>query len=390
MKILLVGNYVPDAQESMQRFAELLERELKARGHEVRLLRPTCKLNKRGAPPSGAAKWVGYLDKFVLFPRELRAAVGDADVVHVCDHSNATYVRALGRTPHLVTCHDMLAIRSGLGQVPENPTGWSGRILQRYILSGLKAARNIACVSGNSRRELLEVTGLPESTAHVVYNGLNYPYSPMPDPEASARMARLLDAARVDRPDDKLPSFIFHVGGNQWYKNRLGVLRAYQHMVSGWNSSQPLPLLVMAGKPFPEALKNFVAEHQLQDRVVSIQGADNEDLRALFSKAELMVFPSLAEGFGWPIIEAQACGCRVVTMDLAPMNEISSDAALLCDVNDISALTARIMQLLQEQGEARQARIRAGIANADRFTTAKMVEEYLDLYRALAANAASH
>ena len=60
MKILLIGNYEPDRQESMLRFAALLESELRARGHRVRLLQPRPRLNRSGAPPVGRAKWLGY------------------------------------------------------------------------------------------------------------------------------------------------------------------------------------------------------------------------------------------------------------------------------------------------------------------------------------------
>ena len=96
MRVLLVGNYAPDRQESMLRFAELMERELRARGHSATVLQPPVVLGKLKAGSGGAGKWFGYVDKFVLFPRRLRAAMRDCDAVHICDHSNAMYVKELG------------------------------------------------------------------------------------------------------------------------------------------------------------------------------------------------------------------------------------------------------------------------------------------------------
>ncbi|HEX6773614.1 MAG TPA: glycosyltransferase family 1 protein, partial [Acidobacteriaceae bacterium] len=91
MKILLVGNYAPDRQDSMQLYASMMEKGLRARGHEVRLLQPPAVLGNRVAESSPFFKWLGYTDKFLLFRRKLRRAAAKADIVHLCDHSNAMY-----------------------------------------------------------------------------------------------------------------------------------------------------------------------------------------------------------------------------------------------------------------------------------------------------------
>src|SRR5207302_11171564 len=109
MRILLVGNYEPTRQKSMQRFADLLEQGFKTAGHETRIIRPPVKAGKIVLRyPLG--KWLGYADQFVFFPKLLKTAARWADVVHICDHSNAVYVKYLQDRPHLVTCHDLLAI----------------------------------------------------------------------------------------------------------------------------------------------------------------------------------------------------------------------------------------------------------------------------------------
>src|SRR5258708_722987 len=110
MKILLIGNYIPDQQESMQRFANMLEVGLTQLGHEVRLIRPEPFFGKIRPSPEGFGKWLGYIDKFLLFPSRLRKAIAWADVVHICDHSDAFYTKYIQNKPHLVTCHDLLAV----------------------------------------------------------------------------------------------------------------------------------------------------------------------------------------------------------------------------------------------------------------------------------------
>ena len=101
------------------------------------------------------------------------------------------------------------------------------------------------------------------------------------------------------------------MGGNQWYKNRLGVLRIFSILTK-------LPVggslkLLMVGKPWTLEMRRFVLEHGLSDATLELTGVAEEDLRALYSMASVMIFPSFQEGFGWPIIEAQACGCPVAT-----------------------------------------------------------------------------
>jgi glycosyltransferase involved in cell wall biosynthesis len=129
----------------------------------------------------------------------------------------------------------------------------------------------------------------------------------------------------------------------------------------------------------------------LADDVIVLPQVSNEDLCALYSSAELLLFPSIAEGFGWPIAEAMACGCRVVTTGCAPMTEVGGDAAIYLNPADespdwIKHAAAKVLQTLEQSAGAREATIRAGFEQAKKFTTDGMIEKYLRLYReALAA-----
>jgi hypothetical protein len=131
MKILLVGNYLIDRQESMQRFTNLLAEGLIKVGHEVRVIRPEpfwVKLTPAFA--SGLAKWFGYLDKFVAFPIALNQSIAWADLVHICDHSNAFY------TKHLQSC-------TPFGYLSRSRCRQGG-IGRRHRLSGFCYWQNVA------------------------------------------------------------------------------------------------------------------------------------------------------------------------------------------------------------------------------------------------------
>jgi glycosyltransferase involved in cell wall biosynthesis len=349
MKVLLLANYLNDEQESMQRFAALMERGLTQAGHDVRVVRPKVCVGQLHASARGLGKWLGYVDKFGIFPPFLRSAVKWADVIHICDHSNSFYTRHIGAVPHLVTCHDLLAIRSAQGDIPQKRTAWTGRQLQRLIVKGLTEAQHIVCVSEATRRDLLRFVDIPENRVSRTYNSLNYPYSRMEADDAAFRLRQL--------GIDPSQRFLLHVGGNQWYKNRLGVLRIFSILTR--LAAGGCLKLVMVGKPWTSEMR--LAE---------------EDLRALYSTASMMIFPSFHEGFGWPIVEAQACGCPVATSNRSPMNEVGGNAAIYIDPDNPESAAAAVQRALSEISGIRE----LSLANAARFEGSVMIDSYLSLY----------
>jgi glycosyltransferase involved in cell wall biosynthesis len=371
VKVLLVSNYAHDRQESMLRFAAALAAGLRTAGVDVRVVRPEPFFGRLKAAGTGLGKWLGYLDKFLLFPPRLRQLAATADLVHICDHSNAVYVRHIASRPHLVTCNDMLAIRSAQGEFPQNSTGWTGRILQRWILAGLRRATRLTCVSEATWRDVLRLTGHCPEKVSVTYMGQNFSYAPVPEiADAVARRRRGIIGDEAVWQCHGVPAgpYILHVGGAQWYKNRAGVVA--MHATLRARLGPGTPRLVLVGPPL-----------EAPD-VETRTNVDNAALAALYSAAELLLFPSLEEGFGWPIIEAQACGCRVLTTNKVPMTEVGGTAAFyLEDPTDAEAGAAALERILNQDEAARAESVRAGSDNAARFSTDRMVGEYLAIYR---------
>lgn len=110
--VLLIGNYPPDRQQSMDRFAMMMLVGLTAAGVPAELIRPQPFFGRFRSAGGFVAKWLAYIDKFVLFPWQLRTRMKTAPaLVHICDHSNAMYARHLSGVSVVVTCHDLLAVR---------------------------------------------------------------------------------------------------------------------------------------------------------------------------------------------------------------------------------------------------------------------------------------
>jgi glycosyltransferase involved in cell wall biosynthesis len=382
--LVLIGNFLPDRQESMQRFAGILSDGLSARGWNVQSWRPRPRFaNLAGKYRyGGLPKYLGYLDKFVVFPRSIqrrqRIAATPHTVYHIVDHSNAVYAPSLPAGRLTLTCHDLLQIRSALGEFPHHPVSASGRRYQQWILDNLRKLRRAVCISRKTRSDLQRLAGLGDEQTPVVYMGLNYPYKPMDKPAA-------LEVLRAccERHEDVWPQlqsaasgFLLGVGGAHWYKNRTGLVSIFAEL-------QKFPgapsRLLYVGPPLDPEQIDILRRHRLESAVLRISGVSNEELRAAYSLARGLLFPSWEEGFGWPIAEAQACGCPVFTSNREPMTEIGGEAGCYIDPADPVSAASIISEALQSP----ERMIRLGLAQAARWDTSHMLEGYEEQYAAM-------
>lgn len=369
-QILLVGNYPPDGQESMLRFGRLLLGALRERGCQVHLIQPAPVFGRLARGPF-ARKWLGYLDKLVLFPLQLRREarrLPAGSVIHICDHSNAVYTSFL-KERVLITCHDLLAVRGALGEETDCPASLTGRLLQRWILAGLGRASLLACVSEATRRDVERLVAGGGAKGRVVRLGFNAPFSVLPAAERDRRLA-----GRVRGP------YLLHVGSNLRRKNREGVLRVFAALAGKWEGS-----LVFAGAPLNASLRAQATALGISERIVELPKPDDATLEALYNGAFALLFPSRFEGFGWPIIEAQACGCPVVCSDSGPLPDVAGAAGLVCPLEDEEAMARAILMLTDPAQRALY--VQRGLKNVERFATGKMIGNYLALYEELSGAA---
>ena len=366
MKILLVTNYLPDQQQSMIRYGDLLERELRRRGHTIERLSPPAVFCRSGSAVSGLAKWLGYIDKFVLFPPLLQWRARKADLVHICDHSNSIYLPKAQHKPYIITCHDLLAVRSALGHYEGVQVSRTGRVLQSMILKGLQRAQNVICVSRKTLEDWDSVIGVEGRRMSVIHNPLNLDYKPV----SAEAISQVLAKIGLDPGDE----YLLHVGANLWYKRRLRVLEIFAQMRKHPRFAQTK--LVMAGKPWSQDLRAFCERNQLEDSVFEVNDCGNDDLQALYTGALALLFPSREEGFGWPIVEAQSCGCPVITTSHEPMREVAGEAAIFIDPADPTAAAQTISSQMDRLPQIRA----AGFENLKRFDTEKLLREYSTFY----------
>ncbi len=367
-RIILVCNYSADAQQSMLRFGAALRRALNDIHIQARVWHPPT-LFARWASFDGArwGKLLGYFDKIVLgLPALLLFRLRHPDAIwHIVDQGNAGYAWVLPHRRTVVSVHDcfaMMAARDGR-------LGISGRILQRWIRSGLRSARLVLSVSHSTQNDLKNL-GLSRSI--VVHNALNQPYAPQPAEVCRSRLAEA--GIPFDRP------FLFHVGGNQWYKNRVGVVRIFGALrtidpARDWR-------LVLAGKPWSASLAAEIRACGHASAIHDAGTVSNAVLEACYCTATAVVFPSLGEGFGWPVAEAQACGAIVVASNRPPLPEVGGIGAAYADPEDAVAYAKLILDTMPRRVELG----RLALANARRFATGPWARMHRGVYRRLSGD----
>ncbi len=366
--VLLIGNYAPDRQQSMQRFSTMMLEGLGAAGVPAELIAPQPRLGDFRLAGEFVGKWLAYFDKFVLFPRQLRRRLArGVSLVHICDHSNAVYAPHCAATPTVVTCHDLLAVRGALGEETDCPASATGNFLQRWILRSLAQVNAIVCVSRATMADaerLLPMVNRPQLSVATL--GLSYPFRKLLPDETAARLEQL--PALAGKP------FVLHVGSNLKRKNRAGVLRIFARTKDKWDG-----VLVFAGEPLNTELHSLGNQLGLSARIIDVKHPPSPLLEALYNRAAALIYPSRFEGFGWPIAEAQACGCPVICSARAPLPEVAGEAGLFHDVEDEAGFAADILRLSNAAERARFSE--RSLRNAERFSTPRMIRDYLEVYR---------
>jgi glycosyltransferase involved in cell wall biosynthesis len=363
LKVLLVGNYNPDRQQSMQRYARELARGLSRNGADVTAIRPSVVFGKLSGSSPLLGKWLGYIDKYAIFFPLLFIRKSRYDIVHITDHANAVYARALNRDAVVVTCHDLFAVRGMLGLLPEHRPRSSGRMLQRLILAGLRRCPAIVCVSDATVLDVKAI--LKPDLLDMIPNAIADDLGTLPRQAAE----RSLVAARVSGP------YFLHVGGNQFYKNRPGVVRVFDELAE--HPDYSAHTLLLAGKAPDALLLSTIENARHRDRIRVLVSPDDTTVQALYALAEALLFLSTAEGFGWPIVEAQACGCVVVTTDRRPMSDVGGPATILVDPADAVTAADTIVRSMKDKADLLQ----KGLENAEQYRAERVYGQYLDFYR---------
>ena len=264
-----------------------------------------------------------------------------ADIYHITGHAHYIALRLPARNT-VLTIHDLAILRARSG---------IRRRALKQILFDLPVGRLkfVTAISQNTKRELIEETGCEPSKIRVIADPLRASFRPA-SKKFNAAEPVLLHIGTA--PHKNLEKLVLALDGLECRLVIVGPL-----------SSDQTALLDK---------QRIVYENR--------ERLTEEDMYNAYINADIVVFCSTHEGFGLPVIEAQAAGVPLVTSNIPPMSEIAGAGAILADPHDAASIRAEIDKLLTDS-ELREQSIAAGLENVRRFDVSAIAGEYMELYR---------
>lgn len=384
-RVLLVPDLPVERWPSMDRYASRLARHLplaapdvevtlagaigdltierRGRGSRVRTSGP---VTRPALPTPGFRELRRYLARYWSYPRRVRRHHGD--VLHVLDHSYA-HVLVGRRRPAVVTVHDLLPVLT----VRRPARGLWARVrnwLLQRVLDGLRTADGWIVATEWLRGEL--ATWLRrDDRIHVIPFGVDDAFFE-PPPTSREETRR-----RWDLPQDAF--VVLHVGSVGPRKNLPTVIGA----VHGLRRAGVNAWLLQVGGEFEPVHHADLEARALVPYVRTVGEAHETELRAAYRAADVLLFPSHYEGFGFPVLEAMASELPVVTSGAGGLAEVAGDAAVVVGGRETEPYVAALTRLVRTPAWRDQL-VQRGAERARRFRWTEMARRTAEVYRALA------
>ena len=308
-----------------------------------------------------------YAARYVLYPWRLKREARRAQLVHILDHSYAHMLGSARRRPVIVTVHDLLPVI-----VLRSPTGtWLEALRNRLLRKALKALRRAQAYivpTAWLRGELATWLG-DDRRIHVVPFGVDRAFfSESPGARAQGRADwRIPDEAFV----------VLHVGSTVERKNVPLVIETVARL-----RREADAYLLQVGGRFSGAQQQLIERLNLRRYVRSVTAADETTLHRAYRSADVLLFPSLYEGFGYPVLEAYASGLPVVTSGAGALREVGGDGLVVVEGRDPAAYVAALEDLSDDPSR-QEVLVERGRTWARGFTWQKTAELTARVYRTL-------
>jgi glycosyltransferase involved in cell wall biosynthesis len=371
LRVAVLHNYRDEQQPSMRLYAERLGEALIRRQVTVTRVRPPSVVPDAWRTRSpGWAKVDGYLGRFAVYPRLVRDIRGD--ILHIVDHGQGYLLASLDGRRTVVTCHDVILLALASGRIGSAPIPQVALELFRISLQFMKRAAAIVADSEQTKRDLVTFVGIDPEQITIIHPGLNQSFSP-----DSARGTAFRERYRLG------PGPLLLQIGGKFYKNVPRTLRVLHRLRQDGIDAR----MVRVGRALGGSELRLAEHLEVANHVVELGNVPDPEIPALYNAVDLLLFPSLYEGFGWPPLEAMASGTPVVCSNAGSLREIVQDAALTADPEDVESLAWHAGAVLTDP-TLRDSMIARGRTHAARFTWDNTALRMLDVYRAVLDKAA--
>jgi glycosyltransferase involved in cell wall biosynthesis len=256
--------------------------------------------------------------------------------------------------------------------MPEAYSSWERLYMRFSIKKSCQWAQKVIAVSKNTKKDLKKIYGVPDEKVKVIYEGYDKNYL-FPDCLVDGRVP---DSQEKFKIQNYKPYLLF-VGRLEKRKNIEGIIAAFEIM----KEKHKIPhKLVLAGKPGYgwEDIAEKIDNSKYKKDIIQTGFIDEAEKWKLFQEADIFLFPTFYEGFGLPILEAQASGVPVISSNVSSLPEVAGEGALYVSPGEPSPLSEVVNKLVNDR-ELRDAIIKKGHENLERFDWKRCSEEIAGL-----------
>lgn len=308
-----------------------------------------------------------YYERFWRYPRMVRQQ--GADIFHIiepCDAHVVYWLQKMGK-PTVITCHDLINFfyRDNLQGSVQLP--FISRSAWLYAVKGMKYADRIIAVSSATAKDTTQILNIEPERITVIPNAVEPIFQLLP-PEQS-------ESFRKKQEISPETFCLLNVGGNHPRKNISTILEAVTIL-------KQLGLVIefwKAGADFTSEQKEFIQTQGIENCVRYLGKPDKSTLVQIYNAADILVAPSLYEGFGITILEAMACGTPVITSNVSAMPEVAGSAGYLVNPRDCQEIVAAVLRL-HDDSIYYQELVEQGLARVKLFTWEKTAERVAEVY----------
>lgn len=311
-----------------------------------------------------------YYERFWNFPRCVTRQ--NVDIVHIVEAAEAHMVYGLRKTAKrtVVTCHDLINYFYSDNRIASVQMPLISHQMWMHGIGGMRYADRVVAVSSATAKDTIQILNLAPDRVCVVPNAVEAIFQPLPK-----HQVQTIRQQYALQPDTFC---LLNVGSDHRRKNLLNVLQSLVVL-------KQLGLSFVFGKvgsDFTTEQKDLIQQLQLEEVVRYWGKPDKATLVQLYNAADVLVSPSLFEGFGMTLLEAMACGIPVITSNVSSMPEVVGDSGLLVDPNSPSAIADAILRLYKDRIFYTNL-VEKGLTRVKPFTWQNTAEQVATIYEKL-------
>jgi glycosyltransferase involved in cell wall biosynthesis len=352
MKVNIFLNFTEDYRISMNTVGQLTADYLKKYSNNctVNTFLPTTGLLERFVPLD---IWKMRVARYFTYPRLVKS-LETADIAHIVDHQYAHLVHKINSKVKIITVHDLVPLIF-TKLLKKN------HYLVKHSLSHLKFFDKVIAVSHNTKADILKHTDCPKDKIEVLYFPVEHFFN-----ITISNNKKICEKFKL--PINKKKILIV---GNTFYKNLDTSFKVFKNLI---DRNIDIALVKLGN------FEDIKIEDRYKDKIFQITNLTRQEVSEIYKITDVLLFPSIYEGYGLPTLEAMKSGVPVVCSNSSSLPEIVGDAALMSDYADVNFFTDAVYKLLTDEQLYSQKK-KEGIRRAENFNIPKYTDKLLELYK---------